>query len=168
MKAEVAEIGPLAERSHDLVRQIDQVAKQFAGAVALAEKELGAKENGIWSGKEVKAALKAIEEARKAAVEQLKLVRYFHRHAHWLQERFPDAKLLDVEGLVKLVSHDDLRAQDWSLTPGRYVGVSPEEEDEDFDFEETLREIHLELADLNAEAAELAEQIAQNFEALGI
>ena len=30
-----------------------------------------------------------------------------------------------------------------SLTPGRYVGVAPEEEDADFDFEETLRKIHL-------------------------
>ena len=65
MKAEAAEIGKLAEASHDLIRQIDQVAKQFSGAVTLAEKELGAKENGIWSGKEVKAAVKAIEEARK-------------------------------------------------------------------------------------------------------
>ena len=168
MKAEAAEIDKLAEASHDLIRQIDQIAKQFSGAVILAEKELGAKENGIWSGKEVKAAVKAIEEARKAAIDQLKLGRYFHRHAHWLQERFPEAKLSDVEGLVKLVSQDDLEAHDWNLTPGRYVGVAPEEEDEDFDFEETLREIHIELADLNAEAAELAAKIAKNFEGLGI
>lgn len=34
-------------------------------------------------------------------------------------------------------------ANDWSLTPGHYVGVAPEEEDENFDFEETLREIHV-------------------------
>ena len=168
MKVEASEIGKLAEASHDLIRQIDQLAKLFSGAVTLAEKELGAKENGIWSSKEVKIAAKAIEEARKAAVEQLKLVRYFHRHAHWLQERFPEAQLRDVEGLVKLVSHDDLEAHDWSLTPGRYVGVAPEEEDEDFDFEESLEEIHLELADLNAEAAELAAKIAENFESLAI
>ena len=168
MKVEAGEIGKLAEASHDLIRQIDQLAKLFSGAVDLAEKELGAKENGIWSNKEVKAAAKAIEEARKGAVEQLKLVRYFHRHAHWLQERFPEAELRSVEGLVRLVSHNDLETHDWSLTPGRYVGVAPEEEDEDFDFEETLREIHIELADLNAEAAELAAKIAINFESLGI
>ena len=35
-----------------------------------------------------------------------------------------------------------------------------------FDFEETLREIHCELADLNTEAAELAAIIANNFKAL--
>jgi type I restriction enzyme M protein len=41
-------------------------------------------------------------------------------------------------------------------------------EDEDFDFEEALREIHVELQDLNAEATELAAKIATNFEGLGI
>ena len=54
-----------------------------------------------------------------------------------------------------------------AITP-ESSGVAPEEEDEDFDFEETLREIHVELADLNAEAAELAAKIAKNFEGLGI
>ena len=39
---------------------------------------------------------------------------------------------------------------------------------EDFDFEETLREIHIELQDLNVEAGELATTITKNFEALGI
>ena len=121
-----------------------------------------------WSGREIRAAGKLLEERRAAATAQLYLIRYFVRHAHWLQERFPEAKLRDVEGLVKLVSFKDLEASDWSLTPGRYVGVAVQEEDEDFDFEETMREIQIELADLNAEAAELAAKIAKNFEALTI
>ncbi len=45
----------------------------------------------------------------------------------------------------------------YSCTPGRYVGVAPEEVDEDFDFEETIRAIHAELQELNAEGVELAE-----------
>jgi type I restriction enzyme M protein len=157
-----------AESSHDLIRQIDHVTNLFSRAVDLAEKELGAKENDVWSAREVKAAAKALDEARQHAVEQLKLVRYFHRHAQWLSERFPDAKLRDVEGLVKLVSFEELEKNDWSLTPGRYVGVAKEEEDADFDFEETLREIHVELADLNAEASELAGKISKNFKGLAI
>jgi type I restriction enzyme M protein len=76
--------------------------------------------------------------------------------------------LADVEGLVKLVDIKDIEVADWSLTPGRYVGVAPEEVDEDFDFEETLRDIHIELKGLNEEAVELATQIARNFEELGI
>jgi type I restriction enzyme M protein len=116
----------------------------------------------------VKVAAKALDEARQAPVDQLKLVRYFFRHAHWLQERFPEAELRDVEGLVKLVSHAELEKNDWSLTPGRYVGAAPEVEHEDFDFEETLRDIHIELQDLNGQAVELAGKIATNFEGLGI
>ncbi len=62
----------------------------------------------------------------------------------------------------------EIEANDWTLTPGRYVGVAPEEVDEDFDFEEALREIHVELEDLNAEAVRLAKTIKKNFEELGI
>jgi type I restriction enzyme M protein len=109
-----------------------------------------------------------MDEARQAAVEQLKQVRYFHRQARWLTERFPEARLRDVEGLVKLVNRTELAANDWSLTPGRYVGVAPEAEDGDFDFEEAMRNIHVELEDLNAEAAQLAAKIKKNFEELGI
>src|SRR5512139_312786 len=105
---------------------------------------------------------------RKAAVEQLKHVAYFHRQVAWLQDRFPKAELQAVPGLVKLVDRQEIEAADWSLTPGRYVGVAPPEEDEDFDFEQTFRDIHAELADLNREAAELAERIQKNFEGLGV
>ena len=84
------------------------------------------------------------------------------------EERFPDAALRDVEGLVKLVGRDELAANDWSLTPGRHVGVAPEEEDEDFNFEQTMRDIHLELDELNAESVRLAAIIKRNFEALGL
>ena len=72
------------------------------------------------------------------------------------------------KGLVKLVERGEVEAHDWSLTPGRYVGVAPEEEDEDFDFEETLRSIHLDLKGLNEEAEKLAARIARNFEELGV
>ncbi|MDI7259813.1 MAG: hypothetical protein QME90_07830 [Thermodesulfobacteriota bacterium] len=47
------------------------------------------------------------------------------------------------------------------------IGVAPPEEDEGFDFEQTIRDIHTELADLNKEAAELAAKIQENFEELG-
>jgi type I restriction enzyme M protein len=69
--------------------------------------------------------------------------------------------------LVKLVSRAEIEAHDWSLTPGRYVGVAPEEVDEDFDFEEALHSIHIDLKGLNEEAVELAARIARDFEELG-
>jgi type I restriction enzyme M protein len=93
---------------------------------------------------------------------------YFHRQIAWLQDRFPEAELQPVAGLVKVVARKDIEAADWSLTPGRFVGVAPAEEDEDFDFEQTLRDIHTELAGLNKEAAELAAKIQSNYEELGV
>ena len=72
-----------------------------------------------------------------------------------------------MEGLVKLVNVEEIKANGWSLTPGRYVGVAPEEEDGDFDFEQSLIDVHTELADLNREAVDLGAKIQKAFEELG-
>jgi type I restriction enzyme M protein len=161
-------LAPLAEQSRELIKQLDLLYKLVGRLSDLCEQDLNAKDSDLWPSRDIAKAAKFLDEARKAAVEQLKQVRYWYRQAHWLQERFPDAELRDVEGLVKLVSLEEIERNDWSLTPGRYVGVAPEEEDEDFDFEEALREIHVELADLNTEAQQLAAAIAKNFEELGV
>ncbi len=159
---------PLGNAGRDLVKQTDLVYKLVARLIEVCETECDAKESDDWSSRDVTKTRKAADEARKLAVEQLKQVRYFWRQAHWLTSRFPDGKLCDVEGLVKLVDRAEIETNDWSLTPGRYVGVAPEEVDENFDFEETLREIHVELRDLNSEAQTLAKFIQKNFEELGI
>ena len=130
-------------------------------------KELDARDSDLWANADINKARRVLEGIRTNAVEALRHVRYFVRQADWLQERFPEARLRDVEGLVKLVDRAEIEAHDWSLTPGRYVGVAPEEEDEDFDFEEALRSIHIDLKELNEEAATLAARIAGNFEELG-
>ncbi len=136
--------------------------------IDIAVKELAARESGAWANAEVNRARKALDEARAAPVEALRQTRYIVRQADWLQERFPDALFRDVEGLVKRVDRATIAAQDWSLTPGRYVGVAPEAVDEEFDFEETLRAIHIDLRGLNEEAVELAALVARNFEELGV
>ena len=115
---------------------------------------------------EMAKALKAADTARHAAVEQLKAVRYFQKYAAWLIERFPKAKFQPVPGLCRIVNRADIEAADWSLTPGRYVGVAPVEVDEDFDFAQAISEIHEELAELNAEAVKLAKRIQGNLETI--
>ena len=85
--------------------------------------------------------------------------------AAWLEERFPDGRYRDVEGLVKAVSLDEIAANDWSLTPGRYVGVA-ETDDGEEDFAERFAALHDELRALNAEAAKLAKKIDANFKEL--
>lgn len=168
LKKAVDRLAPLAEASRNLVKQTDLLYKLACRVIETCENECDARDSDAWAGRDITRARKAADEARQLAVEQLKQFRYFWRQAHWLTERFPEAKLCDVEGLVKLVDKAEIEANDWSLTPGRYVGVAPEEVDEDFDFEEALRDIHTELADLNAESATLAATIQKNFEELGV
>ena len=157
-----------SDRCRDLTKQIDLTTKLAGHVVDIAVKELNARKSEVWANADINKARKALEGARAGAVEKLRVTRYFVRQADWLQERFPDAQLQDVEGLVKLVDRAEIEAHDWSLTPGRYVGVATEEEDEDFDFELALRSIHIDLRELNEEAAELAARIARNFEELSV
>jgi type I restriction enzyme M protein len=158
----------IADAIRGLVKQVDLLYK-LAARVVDQGAELAGEEaiSGIYD-RATGRLVKQLDEERKGAVEQLKQAVYFHRQVAWLQDRFPKAELQPVPGLVKLAERKDIQNADWSLTPGRYVGVAPPEEDEGFDFEQTLRDIHTELADLNKEATELAAKIQENFEELGI
>ncbi len=160
---------PITETIRGLMKQVDLLYKLTARAADLGS--LLAADESISASYDRRGTLrlvKKLEEERKTAVEQLKHAIYFHRQVAWLQDRFPDAVLADVPGLVKLVDHKDIENAEWSLAPGLYVGVAPPEVDEDFDFEQTLRDIHTEMVDLNKEAAELAAKIQENFEGMGI
>jgi type I restriction enzyme M protein len=158
----------ICEAIRGLVKQVDLLYKLTARVADLGV-ELAADDaiSAAYDRRTTGRLVKQLDEERKAAVEQLKHAAYFHRQVVWLQDRFPKAEFEAVPGLVKLVDRKDIEAADWSLTPGRYVGIAPPEEDEDFDFEQTLHDIHTELADLNKEAAELAAKIQENFEELG-
>ena len=160
---------PLAAAERGLVKQIDLLYKLAARAAQLAQ-ELASEEAAaeFFDRRATGKLIKQLDAERKAAVEQLKAATYLHRQIAWLQDRFPKGEMQDVPGLCKVVSRAEIAAADWSLTPGRYVGVAPAEVDEDFDFEQTLRDIHVELADLNREAVELAARIQENFEELGV
>jgi type I restriction enzyme M protein len=68
----------------------------------------------------------------------------------------------DVPGLCKAATLDEIKAQGWSLNPGRYVGVAPGEAVSDEDFKEQLETLNEELETLNAQARELEDTIAKN------
>ena len=76
----------------------------------------------------------------------------------WFKQHFPKGSYQDVEGLCKIAGLEEIKEQDYSLTPGRYVGVSIDI-DMDFDYKGRIQEIHTELAQLNKEANDLMEQI---------
>jgi type I restriction enzyme M protein len=72
---------------------------------------------------------------------------------------------VDVEGLCKVVNRKEIELKDWSLSPGRYISVDTSS-DEDFDYEERLIEIQIELEGLNEEASSLAKTISENYNGL--
>ena len=92
--------------------------------------------------------------------------KYWQDNINWLTERFPEGKYCDVIGLCKVAKingEDGIAEQDYSLNPGRYVGVVIEEDGmtkEEFNAE--MLRLNEELTGLNASAQELERKIAEN------
>jgi type I restriction enzyme M protein len=78
-----------------------------------------------------------------------------------LAESFPENRYVDVSGLCKAATLEEIQGQGWSLNPGRYVGVTARSPDE-FVFAEKLEGLNEELEALNADARLLEERISQN------
>ena len=150
--------------------------KQLFMLLDTAEKQLRARSSKAFDGKTAREAKRALLAAdakknedptvRDLVLDALKQAAYFIHQVHWLHRRFPQGAFEDVPGLCKAVTIDEIAANDYSLTPGRYVGVAAAAAEDEDDFAEKLREIHDELAELNDKAVELAGRIACNFEAL--
>ena len=153
----------------------DKLIKQLTDAVGTATKEYQLNKNKDWkelSLKEQLDQMKALQTQLSGNPDEeepglLHETEYFYRQAHWLTSRFPDGVYTDVEGLCKVVTQAEIEAKDWSLSPGRYVGVDTATH-EDFDYEERLKEIHIELEGLNEEAIALANVIATNYKSIAI
>jgi type I restriction enzyme M protein len=67
----------------------------------------------------------------------------------------------DVPGLCKVATVAEIKAQDWSLNPGRYVGAAASD-GEDVDFVERFEALNEKLVQLNTEAAALEQQVEEN------
>ncbi len=78
---------------------------------------------------------------------------------------FPDGDYVDVPGLCRVATLEDIEKQGWSLNPGRYVGLAAAEDD-GVDFQVRLEELNEKLEKLNADATVLQERIAANVAAL--
>jgi type I restriction enzyme M protein len=77
-------------------------------------------------------------------------------------EHFGDAQYKDIPGLCKVVPRNDIFERDWSLNPGRYVGVSPGAQPDDENFRQRLEALQEELEGLNSEAERLQALVAKN------
>ena len=72
----------------------------------------------------------------------------------------------DVDGFCKSASLDDIRKNDFVLTPGRYVGIE-EEEDDGIPFEDKMNELTSESAKQMEDGKRLDEEIKKNLESIG-
>ena len=91
---------------------------------------------------------------------------YWQSNIDWLTERFPEGKYCDVVGLckvAKLEGEDGIKDQDYSLNPGRYVGVVIEDDGmTDEEFKAEILSLNDELSKLNSEAYSLEIKITNN------
>jgi type I restriction enzyme M protein len=163
------QFGAVVPALKGLQKQLNEVRKLTLRAVDVAAKQLSARKSEAWNSRETREWQTALEAAHEASLHGIKETLYAFQQVRWLHEKFPEAALVDVLGLCRLVTRSDIAEQDHSLTPGRYVGVAPPSfEDDGSAFEDRMRAIHSELAELNEAAVELATQIAKNFEDLAL
>lgn len=72
----------------------------------------------------------------------------------------------DIAGFCKVATIDEIKENNYVLTPGRYVGVE-EQEDDGIPFEEKMKTITSELKEQFEESHKLEEEIKKNLEAIG-
>jgi type I restriction enzyme M protein len=151
---------PFFAALHEGLKQLDKVVRQHEkqqAEQAQADGKRGATDRKT----------KALKTALEALHREMKNAEIFYQHIHWLQERFPTAEYEDVTGLCKLASPVDVEEQEYSLNPGRHVGVVIEEDgktEEEF-VSEVLR-LDDELAALSHMTSKLEKNIASNVKAL--
>lgn len=91
----------------------------------------------------------------------------FEHHIQWLTERFPNGVYEDVTGLCKAATLDEIAEQDYSLNPGRYVGVVIEEDGlTEAEFLAEMRDRAAQLQTFGQRAVELERTIEENLQAL--
>ena len=170
LQYKVDDLHTLSKETIDTLKKAKRGYNNFLKAINAFVKDAG-KEDDLRKNKDWKSevldTLKEIELEFNAYSLLIDQILYFNKEASWLISRFPNAKYEDVLGLCKVVKREEIAQNDYSLTAGRYVGVAPQIDD-DFDYEERMAEIKVELQSLNEEAITLAEQIQLNLTELGL
>ena len=151
---------PFFHELHASLKVLDKAIREMDKRKAEAAKAAGKRAAGNRQARGVKDAVQALHD-------EVKLAERFYTHIAWLQERFPQAAYNDVTGLCKLASRAEMQEQDWSLNPGRYVGVVIEEDgktEEEFlvDLQQSLDE----LIDLDEAATALKKTVEVNLKSL--
>lgn len=151
---------PFFNSLHDGLKQLDKTIRQHEKQQIEQAQADGKR---VATDRKTRALKTALEEMHK----EVKNAELFYQHIHWLQERFPDAKYEDVTGLCKLAKPEDLKEQEYSLNPGRYVGVVIEEDGKtEEEFISDILNLDNEIAKLDRAAAELQKSISANIKVI--
>jgi len=151
-----ATFDPFFTALHDCLKQLDRAVRHQEKQVAEQAKADGRRGGPDRQTKALKTALEAIHAEVRSAES-------WFSHIHWLQERFPEARYEDVTGLCKLAGLDEVKEQDYSLNPGRYVGVVIEEDGKtEEEFFADLAELGDQLAEFNKAAEQVTVTIRKN------
>jgi len=139
------QVKPFFENLHKLLKTVNKEVRHIE------------KDNS--GSKDLKVLKAKLEELHR----EVKETEYFFAHINWLQDRFPEAKYDDVTGLCKLATIEEVKEQDYSLNPGRYVGVVIEEDGKtEEEFIAEIVGLNDELENLNKEAKNLEKIIGMN------
>lgn len=151
-----AAFAPFFAALHTGLKALDKTLRQLEKQQSDAAQAEGKRGTPDRKTKTLKTALDTLHT-------EVKDTEQWFAHIGWLQARFPKAQYEDVTGLCKLATRQEVAEQDWSLNPGRYVGVVIEEDGKtEEEFISGLLEMNAELAKLNAEARVLEHVIAEN------
>lgn len=80
--------------------------------------------------------------------------------------QYQEGTLEEEKGYSKIATLDDIKEQDYILTPGRYVGFKPEEDD-GIPFEEKMKTLTTELEELFQESNKLEKEIRKTLKEIG-
>ena len=155
-----AQFTPFFHGLHARLKALDKAIREMDKRKAEAAKAAGKRASGNRQAKGVKDALQALHD-------EVRLAERFYVHITWLQERFPKAAYEDVTGLCKLATRAEIAEQDWSLNPGRYVGVVIEEDGKtEEEFLDELASTNEVLTALNDQAKDIEKVLSANLAAI--
>ena len=147
---------PFFAALHEGLKRLDKVVRQHEKQQTEQAKADG--KRGTTDRK-----IRVLKTALEALHTEVKNAESFYQHIHWLQDRFPKGEYEDVTGLCKLASPADVQEQEYSLNPGRYVGVVIEEDGKtEEEFLKAVLTLHEELDMLNVNSKAIANIVDHN------
>jgi type I restriction enzyme M protein len=145
---------------HEGVKQLDKTLRHHEKQQAEQAQANGKRTSTDRKTKALKTALEVLHK-------EVKNTELFYQHIHWLQERFPKAEYEDVTGLCKLASPAEVKEQEYSMNPGRYVGVVIEEDGKtEEEFIEEILSVNDGIESLNKRVRQLDRTIGANIKLL--